>query len=124
MCGLAYGLSLIHIFLGNTDTENDCDPDGIYLYSKGERAAPDSLCAKDVPAGALIAVYVSTHVVAIIFGIVLIFSAAMSLRRHEEHSYGDGKPSVLAEKLKLNGSYPTPEGRVGYKVRNLSLIHI
>lgn len=70
--------------------------------------------------GALIAVYVSTHVVAIIFGIVLIFSAAMSLRRHEEHSYGDGKPSVLAEKLKLNGSYPTPEGRVGYKVRNVA----
>lgn len=42
------------MFLGNTDTENDCDPDGIYLYSKGERAAPDSLCAKDVPAGAFV----------------------------------------------------------------------
>lgn len=42
------------MFLGNTDTENDCDPDGIYLYSKGERTAPDSLCAKDVPAGAFV----------------------------------------------------------------------
>lgn len=66
--------------------------------------------------GALIAVFIPSHVVAIIFGVVLIFSAAMSLRSHEEFPKID-KPSVWAERLKLNGIYHKPGGLpIPYKV--------
>lgn len=69
-------------------------------------------------AGALIAVYLPTHVVAIIFGCVLIFSALMSFRSKEEHLSDDDK-SKLAQQLRLNGSYPTTTGPVAYKVRHV-----
>ena len=69
--------------------------------------------------GALIAVYTPTTVVALLFGIMLIFSAVMSLRKHVEHDTSKQKDSPLATALRLNGSYPTPEGTVFYKVRNV-----
>ena len=69
--------------------------------------------------GALIAVYTPTTVVAVLFGIMLIFSAVMSLRKHVEHDTSKQKDSPLATALRLNGSYPTPEGTVFYKVRNV-----
>lgn len=68
--------------------------------------------------GALIAVFMPTHVVAIIFGCVLIFSALTSFKKKQEYhsSRGDSK---LAEKLRLNSSYPTPAGMVDYKVHHV-----
>ncbi|NSL88706.1 sulfite exporter TauE/SafE family protein [Chitinophaga solisilvae] len=68
--------------------------------------------------GALLAVYMPTNVVAIIFGCVLIFSAVMSLRKKMEMAT-DEDVSKLARQLKLNGSYPTPAGPVAYKVRHV-----
>lgn len=69
-------------------------------------------------AGAIIAVYTPTHIVAIIFGFVLMFSAAMSLRNHPVVEV-EGEGSKLAIALKLNSQYPTREGPVSYKVRNV-----
>ncbi len=68
--------------------------------------------------GALIAVYTATHIVAIIFGIVLLFSAFMSLRKKNEVPETEEK-SYLARKLKLNGSYPAGGRTVEYKVNNV-----
>lgn len=67
--------------------------------------------------GALIAVYTPVNLVAILFGATLIFSAAMTLRKKNEQADPEGSP--LAEKLKLNGSYPTKDGVVHYKLKNV-----
>jgi Predicted permeases len=67
--------------------------------------------------GAAIAIYMPTNVIAVIFGMVLIFSAAMTLRKKYDHSVVKG--SMTAEKLKLNGSYPTKDGQVEYELTNI-----
>jgi len=67
--------------------------------------------------GAAIAIYMPTNVIAVIFGLVLIFSAAMTLRKKYDHSVVKG--SLTAEKLKLNGSYPTKDGQVEYELTNI-----
>lgn len=67
--------------------------------------------------GALIAVYTPVNLVAILFGATLIFSAAMTLRKKNEHAEAHGSP--LAARLKLNGSYPTKDGPVHYELKNV-----
>lgn len=67
--------------------------------------------------GALIAIYIPTQLIAILFGVILIFSALISLKKKavsitQEQTY-------LAEKLKLSGSYPTPAGVVKYGISNV-----
>ncbi|QJB41658.1 sulfite exporter TauE/SafE family protein [Chitinophaga oryzae] len=68
--------------------------------------------------GALIAVFIPTNVVAIIFGCVLIFSALMSFRKKSE-AVSDEDVSKLARDLKLNGTYPSGGEVVSYKVRHV-----
>ncbi len=68
--------------------------------------------------GALIAEFVSPHVIAILFGLVLLFSAAMSLRKKNEDAETESR-SALARKLKLDGSYPAGGQTVIYKVQNV-----
>lgn len=68
--------------------------------------------------GALIAVYMPTNVVAIIFGLVLIFSSLMSFRKKMEFPADQGD-SKAAEQLRLNGSYPSAGGVVNYKVHHV-----
>ncbi|MBL4676022.1 MAG: sulfite exporter TauE/SafE family protein [Mucilaginibacter sp.] len=67
--------------------------------------------------GALIAVYTPTNTIAIMFGAVLIFSAAMTLRKKNQEVLTQGSP--LAAKLKLNSTYPTPKGEVAYQLKNV-----
>ena len=68
-------------------------------------------------AGALIAVYIPTNFIAILFGVILITSAVMSLRKKAELI--NQEKNVLAEKLKLNSSFPTANGPVAYSVKNV-----
>jgi uncharacterized membrane protein YfcA len=69
--------------------------------------------------GALIAVYIPTQYIAVLFGVILIFSALMSLRKKVESLIIER--SYLAEKLKLNGSYPDGNGGiVEYGVNRVS----
>jgi uncharacterized membrane protein YfcA len=70
-------------------------------------------------AGALIAVYLPTNVVAVIFGLVLIFSSLVSFRKKTGSPVAAGDNSRLAERLRLNGEYPTAEGMVSYKVHHV-----
>ncbi|WP_295716761.1 sulfite exporter TauE/SafE family protein [Mucilaginibacter sp.] len=67
--------------------------------------------------GAFIAVYMPTNAIAVIFGIVLIFSAAMSLRKKNQLALPVG--SKFSHLLKLNGSYPTKDGDVTYELNNV-----
>jgi len=59
--------------------------------------------------GAFIATRVPTRAIAIIFGVVLIYSAYLS-RRPRPKSEWHNPPDPLATRLRLNGSFPTPEG--------------
>jgi uncharacterized membrane protein YfcA len=68
--------------------------------------------------GAIIAKYLPVKYIAILFGLVLIFSAIMSLRKKIEHI--DQRKSLLAEKLKLNGSYPSDNEVVNYGVHHVA----
>jgi uncharacterized membrane protein YfcA len=68
--------------------------------------------------GAFLATWLSTSVIAIVFGIVLIVSAVLSfLKRSDNLVTGAG--SRLTRVLKLNGSYPGPQGQQAYTVKNV-----
>ncbi len=68
-------------------------------------------------AGAVIAVYTPTNTIAILFGAILLFSAAMTIRKKNQEALVSG--SALSLKLKLNSSYPTKEGKVDYQLKNV-----
>jgi uncharacterized membrane protein YfcA len=61
---------------------------------------------------------VSKDVIAVIFGLVLIFSAFLS-GRHRKEQPGDGRPDPLAARLRLDASYPTPQGAQPYHVHGV-----
>lgn len=67
--------------------------------------------------GALIAVYTPTNTIAILFGVILIFSAAMTLRKKNTEALTEG--SRLAALLKLNNNYPVNGALVEYKLTNV-----
>lgn len=65
--------------------------------------------------GAFLATRIPTRAIAIIFGLVLIYSAYIS-RRVRPKSEWDTPRDALATRLKLNGSFPVPEGIRDYNV--------
>jgi len=67
--------------------------------------------------GAILAVYTPVNTVAILFGVMLIFSAAMTLRKKSDAPLPEG--SKLSCTLRLNSSYPAKEGIVAYKLKNV-----
>ncbi len=64
--------------------------------------------------GAILALHMPTQYIAVLFGVILTFSAIISLKRKAEHI--TLQKSCLAEKLKLNSNYPTANGTVEYGV--------
>ncbi|HEX3353274.1 MAG TPA: sulfite exporter TauE/SafE family protein [Terriglobales bacterium] len=69
-------------------------------------------------AGAFLATKVSTSAIATVFGAVLLYSAYLSARTRVRLK-SDEIPDPLATRLKLNGSFPTPEGIRHYFVRRV-----
>jgi len=67
--------------------------------------------------GAILAAYIPTHYLAILLGVILIFSAIMGLRKKAQQIVKE--KNEWAEKLKLNGSYPGPDGTVEYSVSHV-----
>lgn len=65
--------------------------------------------------GATVAAKLSTAVIAVIFGLVLIYSAYLSSKPRSEVISHD-PPDRLATLLRMDGSYPTPEGPQAYHV--------
>lgn len=68
--------------------------------------------------GAMLAVYAPTHTIAIIFGFVLIFSAALSLKKRNEIVVKT-PAGKLSDILKMNSSYPTAKGEIQYAAHNI-----
>jgi uncharacterized membrane protein YfcA len=68
--------------------------------------------------GAIITIYINPSYIAVMFGLILLFSAVMMLRKKVEHADNDDS-GALGRFFKLNGSYPTPEGTVSYAVHNV-----
>jgi uncharacterized membrane protein YfcA len=69
--------------------------------------------------GAMIALFVSGSAIAIVFGLVLLYSAFLSSRNRVEHG-AHLPPTHLATRLRLNGSYPTAWGLQPYNVRGVA----
>jgi uncharacterized membrane protein YfcA len=70
--------------------------------------------------GAYLTAKVSTHWIAIIFGLALLYSAYSSYRQKGEHPSG-AKPNALAERLELRGSYPSATGDEKYSAQHVPL---
>jgi uncharacterized membrane protein YfcA len=68
--------------------------------------------------GAIITIYINPSYIAVLFGLILLFSAVMMLRKKVLHA-DDAQSSKLAQLLRLNGSYPTEHGEVRYGVHNV-----
>ena len=70
-------------------------------------------------AGAVLAIYAPTHLIAIIFGMVLIFSAALSFKKRNEILI-QTEAGKFSKMFKLNSNYPTANGNVSYNVHHVA----
>ncbi len=68
--------------------------------------------------GAMLATHVTTSTIAIVFGIVLLFSSILSVRGQPPEALS-ASSDHLAEILRLNGEYPSSTGMRQYKVRRV-----
>ena len=69
-------------------------------------------------AGAYLALHMAAPFIAIIFGLVLVFSSFVSARPRDEMSR-EVKTDRLASALNMNSAYPTPQGVRSYNVCNV-----
>jgi uncharacterized protein len=69
-------------------------------------------------AGAGLALYLKANVIAIIFGLALIYSAYTSIRE-QPHDSIKQQPDRLATWLRMDSTYPTPNGLVSYHVSGI-----
>ncbi len=68
--------------------------------------------------GAAVAIYLNNNIIAVIYGFVLLLTAAMQQRRKSDHEGVKG--SETARRLKLFGSWPQKDGSVkNYELRNV-----
>lgn len=67
--------------------------------------------------GAYIAFMISPNIIGIVFALVLLFTAAQSLRPRVEHV--TDAPGRLARRLRLGSTYPTPAGLQRYEVQHV-----
>ncbi len=70
--------------------------------------------------GAVVAAKLPTSTIAIVFGVVLLFSAYSSSKDHPA-AIANQPPDKLATALRMDGDYPTAEGRIAYHVRRVPL---
>jgi uncharacterized membrane protein YfcA len=68
--------------------------------------------------GAFLASRIPTSSLAVIFGLVLLYSAYLSSRK-EPDGPGAAASDPLAQRLHMDGSYPTPEGPRPYRVQRV-----
>jgi uncharacterized protein len=68
--------------------------------------------------GAFLAVHVSTHSIAIVFGVVLLFSAYFSRKPRPPEKQSSAQDPI-ATKLKMNGSFPDTNGQRKYNVQHV-----
>jgi uncharacterized membrane protein YfcA len=71
-------------------------------------------------AGAYLAYWIAPSSIAILFGLVLLGSAYLSMHSRKERP-GEAQPDPLAIRLRLDSSYPTPYGLQQYHVHGVPL---
>jgi uncharacterized membrane protein YfcA len=69
-------------------------------------------------AGAALAGIIPTRALAVLFGLVLLYTAFRSFQTRKEHAI-DAPPHPWATRLRLNASYPTPQGEQSYTVQGV-----
>jgi uncharacterized protein len=69
-------------------------------------------------AGAVVAAYLKLSWIAIVFGLVLLYSAYESVRSRTDLR-GPTQPDRIASLLRLDGSFPTSQGMQPYRVTNV-----
>ncbi|MBD2775946.1 sulfite exporter TauE/SafE family protein [Iningainema tapete] len=70
--------------------------------------------------GALIATFISVQALTIVLAVVLLYSAYLSQQPKLENPENES-PDVLSTYLKLDSTYPTPDGVISYQVHSLPL---
>jgi uncharacterized membrane protein YfcA len=70
--------------------------------------------------GAFLAAHISTGAIAVVFGLVLLHSAWLTVRARRQRPEADHSDS-LATSLRMDGSFPTTEGRRSYHVHRVPL---
>ena len=70
--------------------------------------------------GAFLAGYLHTSIIAIVFGVVLLYSAYTTTRK-EANVVAEMPPDRIATMLRLDGTYPCPDGLKSYHVRNVPI---
>jgi uncharacterized membrane protein YfcA len=70
--------------------------------------------------GAVLATRVTTGSIAIVFGVVLLFSAILAARGEPQHT-ATASPNRMATALRLNGTYPAADGVRHYTVHRIPL---
>jgi uncharacterized membrane protein YfcA len=70
--------------------------------------------------GASVAAYLPTATLAVIFGVILVFSSYLSGRSRGQQCIAD-HPDPLATRLRMNSAYPTPEGLRSYHAHRVPL---
>jgi uncharacterized protein len=70
-------------------------------------------------AGAFLALFIQTYIIAIVFGCILILSAILSLRKKAEHVVDPSTTGKWAGFFKLNNSFPQNGRMVAYGVKNV-----
>ena len=68
--------------------------------------------------GAVLTSRISAPAISLIFGFVLLYSAYAAGRPRHEHT-GILPPDPLGTRLRMNGTYPTPEGMASYNVHHV-----
>jgi uncharacterized membrane protein YfcA len=71
-------------------------------------------------AGAALVLYLRVSLISVIFGLVLLYSAYASLSEHPPTS-ANSKPDRLASWLRMDSTYPTPNGPESYHVHGVPL---
>jgi uncharacterized membrane protein YfcA len=111
----AIGASLVSVIATSSGSAAAYVKEGITNIRMGMFLEIATTCG--AMAGAILAVYIPTNYIAILFGVILIFSAVFSLRKKAEQVYQE--KNRIAQTLKLNSSYPTADGVVAYSVNKV-----
>jgi uncharacterized protein len=70
--------------------------------------------------GAALALYLRVSIIAVIFGLVLLYSAYASFRKESDVT-ADERVDRIATWLRMDSAYPTANGLTSYHVRNIPL---
>lgn len=70
-------------------------------------------------AGAVVTVFINPQYIAVIFGVILLLSAFMMVRKKLSYENSVSAGGALSNFFKLNGAYPTEKGPVSYTVHHV-----